>query len=82
MKHIGELSLYITRKLAEEYVKLLKKLEKNVENMIEEGVATKGDALRVKVKLNEAEVLQKQIMGSNFQRWHFVNYAVSNCNKR
>lgn len=49
-------SIYNKKKLAEEYCKLLKKLEKNVENMIEEGVATKGDALRVKVKLNEAEM--------------------------
>ncbi len=44
------------RKLAEDYCKLLEKLCKNVGIMVEEGVATKGDLLKVKVKLNEAEI--------------------------
>ena len=44
-------------KLAKEYCNLLNKLDKNVGIMIEEGVATKGDALKVKVKLNEAEIM-------------------------
>lgn len=44
-------------KLAKEYCNLLSKLDKNVGIMIEEGVATKGDALKVKVKLNEAEMM-------------------------
>ncbi len=44
------------KRLAQEYCRLLEKLVKNVNIMIEEGVATKGDALKVKVKLNEAEM--------------------------
>ena len=43
-------------KLAKEYKNLLEKLHANVEIMIEEGVATKADLLKVKVKLNEAEM--------------------------
>jgi len=42
--------------LAKEYRTLVGQLEKNVETMIEEGVATKADALKVRVKLNEADV--------------------------
>jgi len=45
------------RKLAVEYLNLMKKLRKNVEIMIEEGVATKGDLLKVMVKENEAEMI-------------------------
>jgi outer membrane protein TolC len=44
------------KRLAQEYCNLLEKLVKNVNIMVEEGVATKGDALKVKVKLNEAEM--------------------------
>ena len=47
-------SLINKKKLAEKYVELLTKLEKNVQASINEGVATKGDLLNVKVKLNEA----------------------------
>lgn len=43
-------------KLANEYRNLIAKVESNVKVMIEEGVATKADALKVRVKLNEAEV--------------------------
>jgi outer membrane protein TolC len=32
-------------------------MDSNVTNMIEEGVATKAELLKVKVKLNEAEVM-------------------------
>ncbi len=42
--------------LAKEYHQLLLKTSSNVEAMEEEGVATKSDALKVKVKLNEAEM--------------------------
>ena len=49
-------SLINKKKLAEKYVELLTKLEKNVQAAIEEGVATKGDLLNVKVKLNEANL--------------------------
>lgn len=43
-------------KLANEYKTLIAKVESDVSIMIEEGVATKADALKVRVKLNEAEV--------------------------
>jgi len=49
------------RKLAVSYKELIEKLDKDVENMISEGVATKADGLSVKVKLNEAEVTIIQI---------------------
>jgi Outer membrane protein len=43
-------------KLANDYTELLKKLNNDVENMLKEGVATKGDLLNVRVKLNEANL--------------------------
>lgn len=43
--------------LAMEYRDLLQKTDSNVQIMVEEGVATKADGLKVKVKLNEAEVM-------------------------
>lgn len=43
-------------KLANEYRNLVAKVESNVKVMIDEGVATKADALKVRVKLNEAGV--------------------------
>ena len=49
-------SLINKKKLAEKYVELLEKLEKNVQASIDQGVATKGDLLNVKVKLNEANL--------------------------
>ena len=49
-------SLINKKKLAEKYVELLTKLEHNIQVAIEEGVATKGDLLNVKVKLNEANL--------------------------
>lgn len=42
--------------MAEGYLKLLQKLESDVDKMIAEGVATKADGLSVKVKVNEAEM--------------------------
>ncbi len=44
------------KKLAESYLKLLQKLDSDVEKMIAEGVATKADGLSVRVKVNEAEM--------------------------
>jgi outer membrane protein TolC len=44
-------------KLAKDYRDLLSKMDNNVAIMIEEGIATKADGLKVKVKLNEAEVM-------------------------
>ncbi|MCD8260597.1 MAG: TolC family protein [Bacteroides sp.] len=49
-------SLENKKKLAEGYLTLLKKLEGDIEKMIEEGVATKADGLTVKVRVNEAEL--------------------------
>jgi outer membrane protein TolC len=43
-------------KLAQEYRNLLAKMDSNVSVMIEEGLATRADALKVKVKLNEADM--------------------------
>ena len=49
-------SLINKQKLAQNYKELLTTLYNNVEKSIKEGVATKGDALNVKVKLNEANL--------------------------
>lgn len=49
-------SLMNKQKLAQQYVELLTTLHGNVEKAIKEGVATKGDLLNVKVKLNEANL--------------------------
>ncbi|MEG1660381.1 MAG: TolC family protein [Bacteroides sp.] len=49
-------SLASKKKLAEGYLKLLQKLDGDVEKMINEGVATKADGLSVRVKVNEAEM--------------------------
>lgn len=47
-------------KLAAQYTDLLKKLLENVEAAVEEGVATKSDVLKVRVKLNESELLKSK----------------------
>lgn len=49
-------SLQSKKKLAEEYLSLLQKTDTNVEALFQEGFATKADQLKVKVKLNEAEM--------------------------
>ncbi len=49
-------SLAGKKRLAEGYLKLLQKLDSDVEKMIIEGVATKADGLSVRVKVNEAEM--------------------------
>ena len=49
-------SLASKKKLGEGYLKLLQKLESDVDKMIAEGVATKADGLSVKVRVNEAEM--------------------------
>lgn len=46
--------------LADEYASLISKLNNDVTKMIEEGVATRADGLKVSVKLNEAEMQQLQ----------------------
>lgn len=50
------ISLSNKKKLAEDYYKLLQKLEQDVTHLVAEGVATKADLLSVKVKVNEAEM--------------------------
>lgn len=47
-------------KLANEYVGLLEQLESDVQAMVDEGVATQADLLKVRVKLNEAKMQQLQ----------------------
>ncbi len=49
-------SLKAKRELAVSYVNLLDSLRRNVHLMLDEGVATKSDALSVDVKLNAAQV--------------------------
>ena len=49
-------SLRHKQRLAQAYLDLVKKLDDNVNKMIEEGVATRSDGLSVDVKVNEAEM--------------------------
>jgi len=44
------------KKLAGSYVKLMQKMDSDISDMEQEGVATKADRLSVSVKLNEAEM--------------------------
>ena len=53
-------SLKHKRKLADSYLKLVKKLSNDVHKMIDEGVATRADSLKVDVKVNEAEMTLTQ----------------------
>jgi outer membrane protein TolC len=55
--------------LAKEYRDLIAKVDSNVAIMIEEGVATKSESLKVKVKLNEADItLTKAEDGLNLSK--------------
>jgi outer membrane protein TolC len=54
-------SLENKKKLADQYVKMLKKTDNDITAMINEGMATMGDGLSVKVKLNEAEMAQTKV---------------------
>ena len=49
-------SLRYKQKLAESFLDLMKKLNSDVQRLIEEGVATKGDGLSISVKENDAEI--------------------------
>ncbi len=49
-------SLMHKKELASKYVSLLEKLENDINAMAKEGFATKGDILKVRVKLNEAQM--------------------------
>jgi outer membrane protein TolC len=56
-------------KLAADYRNLIAQLDSDVNVMIEEGVATKSEALKVKVKLNEADITKtKAEDGLNLSR--------------
>jgi outer membrane protein TolC len=54
-------SLVNKEKLAKSYVDLLRKLETDIEKTVSAGMATKSDALSVRVKLNEAEMALLQV---------------------
>lgn len=49
------------KKLAESYLTLVEKLDSDVQQMLNEGMATKADELSVKVKVNEAKVTLIQV---------------------
>lgn len=55
------ISLFNKLRLSDTYVRLLRQMNQDVDAMIEEGVATRADGLSVKVKLNEAEMIQLQV---------------------
>lgn len=54
-------SLKQKQKLAQSYYDLVKKLDEDVHKMIDEGVATRADGLKVDVKVNEAEMQCTQV---------------------
>ncbi|MDH6305120.1 outer membrane protein TolC [Parabacteroides sp. PF5-5] len=54
-------SLVNKKELADAYVSLLQKMNRDVTEMINEGLATQADGLSVKVKLNEAEMAQTKV---------------------
>lgn len=54
-------SLKHKQKLANSFLDLVKKLSGDVHKMIDEGVATKADGLKVDVKVNEAEMALTQV---------------------
>ena len=54
-------SLRHKKKLAEGYLDLIKKLDSDVQKMIDEGVATRSDGLSVNVKVNEAEMTLSKV---------------------
>lgn len=56
-------------KLAKEYRSLIAKVDSNVNAMVDEGVATKSESLKIKVKLNEADItLTKAEDGLNLSK--------------
>jgi outer membrane protein TolC len=62
-------SLKHKQRLAESFLDLVRKLDSDVQKMIEEGVATRSDGLSVSVKVNEAEMpLQKVSDGLTLSR--------------
>lgn len=55
------ISLQSKKRLAESYLELVRKLDSDVQQMIDAGLATKADGLSVKVKVNEAQVALIQV---------------------
>ncbi len=55
------ISLSGKKELSDSYVDLLKQMDSDMQNLIEEGISTQADGLSVKVKLNEAEMTQLQV---------------------
>ena len=54
-------SLVNKKKLADSYVSLLRKMDTDVQALIEEGIATQVDGMSVRVKLNQAEMAQTKV---------------------
>lgn len=54
-------SLVNKKKLADSYVSLLRKMDTDVQALIEEGVSTQVDGMSVRVKLNQAEMAQTKV---------------------
>lgn len=54
-------SLVNKKRLADSYVSLLQKMDSDITEMLNEGVATRADGLSVKVRLNEAEMTQTKV---------------------
>lgn len=54
-------SLKHKKRLAESYLQLIKKLDNDVQKMIEEGVATRSEGLSVSVKVSEAEMAVQKV---------------------
>lgn len=55
------ISLVHKKKLAEGYLKLVTTLEEDINKLTEAGIATRADALAVKVKMGEAELALSQV---------------------
>ena len=54
-------SLRHKQQLAQSFLDVVKKLDSDVQKMIEEGVATRSDGLNVSVKVNEAEMMLQKV---------------------
>lgn len=54
-------SLRHKQKLAEAYLELVKKLDHDIDKMIENGVATRADGLKVDVAVNEADMTKAKV---------------------
>lgn len=55
------ISLKLKSELASEYLTLIETIARNVSIMAEEGVATKGDILKVNLKVNEVRMMQAKV---------------------